>query len=99
MSVIAWRIFFITLIARSDPNLPCTYLLAEEEWKVLYTKMNHTKLYPNIMPPTVREAVRWIAKLGGFLARKGDGEPGPITLWRGWKRLVDLTEGWNLALS
>ncbi|HAT7800149.1 TPA: IS4 family transposase, partial [Legionella pneumophila] len=45
------------------------------------------------------EAVKWIAQLGGFLARKNDGEPGPITLWRGWKRLVDLAEGWNLALS
>jgi hypothetical protein len=39
----------------------------------------------------------WIAQLGGFLARKGDKKPGPITLWRGWKRLTDLLEGWNLA--
>ena len=72
MSVIAWRIIFITLVARESPNLPCTFLLANEEW---------------------------IAQLGGFLARKNDGEPGPITLWRGWKRLIDLAEGWNFALS
>jgi hypothetical protein len=43
--------------------------------------------------------VRWIASLGGFLGRKGDGEPGIMTLWRGWKRLCDLSEGWTLALS
>lgn len=98
MSVIAWRLFFTTLIARTDHNLPCTSLLTEEEWKVLYTKIKRTKSYPDT-PPTVREAVRWIAQLGGFLARKGDGEPGPITLWRGWKRLFDLTEGWNLAIT
>lgn len=98
MSVIAWRIFFITLIARSDPTLPCTDLLAEEEWKVLYTKMHQSKDYPSA-PPTIKEAVLWIAKLGGFLARKNDGEPGPITLWRGWKRLFDFTEGWNFALA
>ena len=48
-------------------------------------------------PPKMREIVRWIAMLGGFLGRKGDGEPGVITLWRGWKRLFDLSEGWNLA--
>ena len=96
ISIIAWRIFFITLVARNNPNLPCTHLLSEEEWKVLYTKKNRTKIYPNT-PPTIREAVRWIASLGGFLSRKADGEPGPITLWRGWKRLFDLTEGWNLA--
>jgi hypothetical protein len=27
--------------------------------------------------------VRLIAQLGGFLARKGDGEPGAKTIWRG----------------
>lgn len=98
MSVIAWRVFFITLVSRVNPNLPCNTLLADEEWKVLYTRIYHTKQYPKI-PPTIRDAVRWIAKLGGFLARKNDREPGPITLWRGWKRLIDLAEGWNLALA
>lgn len=97
-SVIAWRIFYITLISKEDPNLPCDKLLAEEEWKVLYSKIHRTKDYPP-SPPTIREAVRWIAQLGGFLGRKGDGEPGTITLWKGWKRLVDLAEGWNLALT
>ncbi len=35
----------------------------------------------------MREIVRMLAQLGGFLARKGDGEPGPETLWRGFKVL------------
>ncbi len=42
-------------------------------------------------------AVRWIAQLGGFMARKGDGEPGPMTLWRGLHRLNDLTAMWRLC--
>lgn len=91
MSVIAWRIFFITSIARTDPTLPCTTLLAEEEWKVLYVKM-HKKPCLNVTP-TIKEAVSWIAQLGGHLARKSDPEPGPITLWKGWRRLFDLAEG------
>jgi hypothetical protein len=95
MSVIAWRILFITSIARTDPTLPCTALLAEEEWKVLYIKI-HKKPYPNIAP-TIKEAVSWIAQLGGYLARKNDLEPGPSALWKGWKRLFDLAEGWRLA--
>jgi hypothetical protein len=98
MSVIGWRLFHITLLAREDPEASCDSVLAGEEWKVLYAKIHRTKKYPN-RPPTIREVVRWIAKLGGFLARKGDGEPGTITLWRGWKRLNDLIEGWNLALG
>lgn len=96
MSIIAWRIFFITLVARTNPNLSCTVILTDDEWKVLYTKMLKTKDYPAI-PPPIREIVRWIAKLGGFLARKNDLEPGPIALWKGWKRLFDLAEGWKLA--
>ncbi len=98
MSVIAWRIFFITLIARTNPNLPCTAILADEEWKILYAKIHKRKNYPAI-PPTIRETVRWVAQLGGFLARKNDREPGPMALWKGWKRLVDLVEGWHIALA
>ncbi len=96
MSIIAWRIFFMTLLSRTNPDLPCTVLLAEEEWKPLYSKIHQTRSYPKI-PPTIKSVIRWIAQLGGFLARKGDGDPGPITLWRGWKRIADLSEGWSLA--
>ena len=98
MSIIAWRIFYMTLLARTDPDLPCTEVLSEEEWKTLYTKIHRTRVYPHA-PPSIKNAIIWIARLGGFLARKGDGDPGPITLWRGWKRLMDLVEGWNLARS
>ncbi len=97
MSVIAWRIYFITLIARTSPNISCDVLLTEIEWKVLYVKMHKTSPYPKT-PPSINEAIRWIAQLGGFLARKGDGDPGPITLWRGWKRLTDLAEGGGMSL-
>jgi hypothetical protein len=96
MSVVAWRLFMITLIARTDPDMPCTKFLAQDEWRVLYLKVNKST-DPPTAPPTVGEAVTWIARLGGYLARKNDGPPGTITLWRGWKRLADLTVGWNLA--
>ncbi len=38
-----------------------------------------------------------IARLGGFLARKSDGNPGWITIWRGWRKLMLLTQGFSLA--
>ena len=49
--------------------------------------------------PTLREAVRMIAALGGFLGRKGDGEPGTTTIWRGLQRLADITLGYRLLLN
>ena len=96
MSIVAWRLFMITLIARTDPAAPCTTLLANREWKVLFLKANRNKAIPK-KPPSIGEVVIWIAKLGGYLARRSDGPPGTITLWRGWKRLADLSEGWTLA--
>jgi len=96
MSIVAWRLFMITLVARTDPATPCSTLLADHEWKVLFLKVNKNKPLPP-KPPPIGDVVIWVAKLGGYLARKSDGPPGTITLWRGWKRLTDLTEGWNLA--
>lgn len=98
MSIVAWRLFMVTLISRANPDTPCTELIAEHEWKVLFMKVNKAKCLPK-KTPSIGAVVIWIARLGGFLARKGDGMPGTITLWRGWKRLTDLTDGWNLALN
>jgi hypothetical protein len=96
MSIIAWRLFRLTLLARTHPAAPCTTLLTEHDWQVLYGKIKRTTALPPTTP-SLREAVIWIARLGGFLARKTDGQPGTIPLWRGWKRLTDLTQGWLLA--
>jgi hypothetical protein len=44
-----------------------------------------------------RNMLRCIARLGGFIGRKSDGEPGWITIWRGWQRLLPMVQGFNLA--
>lgn len=95
MSIIAWRLFMITMIARTDPDKPCSVYLSDSEWKVLGLKVLHEDI--SSKPPTIAEAVQMIAKLGGFLGRKNDGSPGTLVLWRGWKKLIDLAEGWELA--
>ena len=79
---------------RETPDLPCDVYLAEEEWKVLYAWKK--KAPPPDKPPPLREAVRWIASPGGFLGRKGDGDPGTTTTWRGLERLSATVEGWQL---
>ena len=42
-------------------------------------------------PPRLNEVVRLVAMLGGFLARRGDGEPGVKTIWLGLQRVMDFT--------
>lgn len=88
-SVIAWRILYATMLSRAAPDVPCTVLLSEHEWQGLYCRIHRVALAPS-KPPTLRQAVRWIAQLGGFLGRKRDGEPGVTVLWKGFQHLVDI---------
>jgi hypothetical protein len=94
-SIIAWRLYWLTHINRHFPDAPCITILADHEWHALYATIHRTSTLPEEMP-TVRQAVRWIAQLGGFLGRKGDGEPGPTVIWRGWQRLNDIAATWLL---
>ena len=43
--------------------------------------------------PTLNEVLRLVARLGGFLARKGDGEPGVKTIWLSMQRVLDFAAG------
>jgi hypothetical protein len=96
MSIIAWRLHWLTYLNRCQPDLPCTAALTTIEWEALYMRIHKTKRLPDEVP-TVREAVRWIARLGGFLGRKSDGEPGVTVIWRGWQRLQDLAATWEIV--
>ena len=93
-SVIAWRIFYATMLSRAMPDAPCTALLEPEEWQALYCAIHLTP--PPATPPSVRQAVHWIGRLGGFLARRHDGEPGVTVLWKGFQHLTDLTHMYRI---
>lgn len=88
--VVAWRILHLTKLGRDHPDVPCTLYFTEAEWKALLTFVNRDPNVPNA-PPSLREATRLVAGLGGFLGRKCDGEPGTQTLWLGLQRLDDIT--------
>jgi Transposase DNA-binding/Transposase Tn5 dimerisation domain len=89
-SVIAWRVFYATMLARTVPEMPCSVLLEIEEWQALYCAI-HACPTPPDRPPSLGEAVRWIAQLGGFVGRRRRDQPGAETLWRGFQHLSDLT--------
>ena len=93
--VVAWRLLWLTYEAREAGAVPCTVALRTSEWQALACRMTG-QAEPPRKPPSLRQAVRWIAQLGGFLGRKGDGEPGVQVLWRGWSRLQDLTALWEV---
>jgi hypothetical protein len=92
------RLLGLRDLARSDPGAPAAALLDETEQQVLAL---HAKKTRQAWPPqpTVREAVRLLAGMGGFMGRKGDGEPGWLTLWRGFLIFQERVEGFRLALA
>jgi hypothetical protein len=92
-SEVAWRLLGLTYQARQTPDAPCTVALTKAEWQALTAFVQRTPT-PAEQPPTLAEAVRAIAKLGGFLGRKRDGQPGVKVLWRGWLRLQDIVATW-----
>jgi hypothetical protein len=71
--VVSWRLARLVKLGRTHPDLEASALFTETEWKGAYILAK--KAIPK-KPPTTRELVRQIAMLGGFLGRKGDGEPG-----------------------
>ena len=95
LSVIAWRLYWMTLFNRHLPEADCTQVVTENEWRALYALTHKTRTFPK-KTPTVAQVVLWIAKLGGFLGRPSDGPPGVTVLWRGWQRLTDISNTFAL---
>jgi Transposase DNA-binding/Transposase Tn5 dimerisation domain len=94
-AAVAVRILALRDLARVQPDAPCTLIVAEEEWQVLWVRFAKTKLTAHTQPPTIQQVVRWIGRLGGHLGRKRDGLPGVRTLWRGFRDLTVLACGFR----
>jgi hypothetical protein len=86
--IIAWRVLYLTLLGRECPELPCDVVFAEEEWQAVYIVAQRKP--PPEQPPSLDQMVRMVAGFGGFLNRKGDGFPGPQTIWIGLQRGRDF---------
>jgi hypothetical protein len=96
--IVAWRLLHLTYLARVSPDTSCEVVFQTYEWQALYAFTYQTNVIPTT-PPSLHETTRLVAKLGGFLARKSDGEPGVQTIWRGLRRLDDLSSMWLLLHS
>ncbi|MEO7496433.1 MAG: IS4 family transposase [Massilia sp.] len=77
--VVAWRIAHLMRMGRTCPDLAATLFFDPDEIQAAYL-LNKALAPP---APRLNEVVRMIARVGGFLARKSDGEPGAKTIWEG----------------
>ena len=93
--VVAWRVHWLTMVGREKPDTPCDQILNEEEWRVLSAWATGTMVET---APSAQEATHWIGKMGGWLARGKQDNPGTTCIWRGLVRLPTLVQGYLLAL-
>lgn len=95
LCVIGWRVFWLTMAHRAQPDAPADTAFTPTEVAIL----DHLS-GPTPPPPrrTLTIYVTALAKLGGYLARAHDPPPGNMVLWRGLTRLTDICLGLELCL-
>ena len=91
LAIVAVRLLGLRDAARRDGAAPAD--VPETTIRILAAKLQQ----PAECFTTNRDFLRGVARLGGFLARKSDGEPGWQTIWKGWFVLMILVEGYELA--
>jgi Transposase Tn5 dimerisation domain len=90
LAIVAVRLLQLRELSRRAPDIAARTAVPAMLVHVLVRRL---KLKVEAEELTAREFWRGVARLGGFLGRKGDGNPGWQTLWRGWQRLQDLSWG------
>lgn len=95
LSVVAWHLMHLLYHARVHPQASCVASLEPAQWTALVLRQQrgrHARLPSE--PPSMKQAMLWIAQLGGYRGRTSDA-PGIKTLWRGLRRLADMTETYH----
>lgn len=92
--IVSWRVAHLMRMGRSCPDMEARLLFDPEEIQAAYLLSKKPRPKKD---PRLDDVIRLIAGLGGFLGRKGDGEPGAKTLWIGLQRLVDCVAGMHVA--
>jgi hypothetical protein len=92
--ILSWRIFWLTMINREakhvEPEIAFTPLEIDLLQRLALRR-------PTIRAATLQDCLTQLAKLGGYLARAGDGRPGNMVMWRGMTRLTDIELGFQLG--
>ena len=96
-SIVAWRIFWLSRKFTNDQNASCSQVLTPLEQKLLFKRFNNSDAPPKEL--SAKEAIKLIAKLGGYIGRNRDHPPGIISLWRGWTRLMNMVNDYKILVG
>src|SRR5262249_10617540 len=98
-SQVACRVLRLTYLSRAQPDSPAQEEFSTEELATLRGYAAQKKLSRERDVRTLSQAGPGVARMGGFVGRKGDGEPGVKVLWRGLVSLRDRVAGFRLGFA
>lgn len=93
--LVAWKVMLVTYLPRETPDIPCTVIFTDIEWKLAYMRAFKEQRPLPKKTPSLKEALTFVAMLGGYQKRKAP--PGIETVWRGIIRLMDMVYGYELT--
>lgn len=93
--ILAWRLFWMTMINRAAPRASPRLALANDEVALLDRLASRSP--PGGPAYVLTDYLTQIARLGGYLARAHDPPPGNTVMWPGWARLMDIKLGAKLT--
>lgn len=91
-SVVAWRMLLARAVSRAQPTAKSRTVFSESQLRILQLRLKLPR-----PPATAKDALFAVARLGGHLKRNGD--PGWLTLGRGFEKLFLLEAGWRDAFN
>jgi hypothetical protein len=80
--------------ARENPDAPATTILSDDEIEALIavkTEIKSRKETITAEELTVKQAVRWLADIGGYTGNSNAGQPGPTTIGRGLAQVIPVS--------
>ena len=84
LAIVSVRLLQLRTLSRLEPDIP-----AEQVIPALLLKIVRARLGLFSPPMSLTQFWQAVARLGGFIGRKSDGQPGWQTLWKGWIRLQE----------
>lgn len=92
LAAVAVRATRLTYLAREKPDAPASDELSRPEIDAVIA-LRQPKNIKLGAEPTLEQAVRWIADLGGYVGASSGGPPGPTVVARGLAKVAILAEG------
>ena len=91
LAAVAVRIERLKLLSRKEPERPASDEFSPTELQAIVLLRFGNKArrqVPEGTVPTIKQAVQWLAEIGGYTGKSSGGPPGSVTIGRGLREVL-----------